>query len=109
MSDLQTLFVVFAGFSLAATLIVVVIAAILGRDIPWMERQKVANPAYYQRSKMAMKFNGPLVVMMCAVILPVSIVVAVMRPSKSVFLASIPISAIGLWLAIRWSRWAWRQ
>lgn len=93
---------------LALIFVAAIVSAITGRDISSFERMRTTAPKRYLHMKRTLKFNGPLVALMC-VVLMIGSPMAVSMGDATVSLAALAFAGSGifLWLSMRWTRWAY--
>ena len=85
-----------------------VAAAVTGRDITMFEGMRSADPNRYVSLKKTLRFNGPLVAIMCFAIV-VGAPIASINDEVTGMQAMIACAVFGilLWLSVRWTLWAY--
>ena len=93
---------------LAFVAVAAVAAAASGRDIQAFERMRSTSPKQYRGMKRTLKINGPMIALMCVVIM-IGSSIAVLTGDTTAPLATLTITGSGifLWLSVRWTRWAY--
>lgn len=109
MSAIEWVFIVLCGSSLAIALLIAIVAAILGTDIPWLESQKERNPSYYEGSKMTLRYNGPMAAAVSILAATYCAYLFVARDRELFWIVAFVVSALLAWDSIRLTRWSWRQ
>ncbi len=104
MNEIEIILLIFS-----ALMFVAVMVALTGRDLAQFEQMRSIDTKSFHRMKSSLKFNGPMVALLCGSLLiglPIAMLTGDLSPTFA-FVAFADAAAM-LWLSIRWTQWAYR-
>ena len=107
MGTAELIVAVLAGGLVAAAVIAVFVASLRGRDIAVFESYRTTSPEHYRNLVWVCRINGPMVALMCIVVMAATPFIA-RDPGGGILLASSTFAGSGifLWLSLRWFAWS---
>jgi len=109
MSTVENIAVVTAGVLLTVVVLVVFTVSLRGKDLVTFDAYKTTAPKAYRNLKSVCRVNGAMVALMCLGGM-IATPFVTFHPDGGVLLAKgiFVVSAVFLWLSVRWFFWSLR-